>query len=141
MAEKTKVNTGSKTYELEFEDLKKSVVIRFNPRDPGLPVRLSELRKMLSEKVSKIKGCETDENGNPTDEEAARYYRDANKALCTALDEAFKSNISDNVFKYCDALTMIGGNSFLSIFLSAVVPVIEAEQESVKNEYLEKYRK
>ena len=99
MAEKIKVNTGSKTYELEFEDLKKSVVIRFNPRDPGLPVRLSELRKMLSEKVSKIKGCETDENGNPTDDEAARYYRDANKALCMALDEAFKSNISDNVFK------------------------------------------
>ena len=136
MAEKIKVNTGSKTYELEFEDLKKSVVIRFNPRDPGLPVR-----KMLSEKVSKIKGCETDENGNPTDDEAARYYRDANKALCTALDEAFKSNISDNVFKYCDALTMIGGNSFLSIFLSAVEPVIEAEQEIVKNDYLEKYRK
>ena len=141
MAEKIKVNTGSKTYELEFEDLKKSVVIRFNPRDPGLPVRLSELSKMLSEKVNKIKDCETDENGEPLGKEAVRYYHDANKALCTALDEAFKSNISDNVFKYCDALTTIGGTSFLSLFLSAVVPVIEAEQESVKNDYLEKYRK
>ena len=67
MAEKITLNTNLKTVRLDFADRGATAEIQFDPTDPNLAVRFSEMEGRIKEEISKLPEVELDADGKPKD--------------------------------------------------------------------------
>lgn len=141
------LNQGLEPLEIYFKDTDKTETIYFNPSDSDLPKRLMECQKIIEEKSKNVKPYEVDESGMPDADKALEYYDEVNKIVCDALDYAFGNKVSDVIFKYCGAYSVVNGNFQILNFLNAITPEIKKTVEKSNkaanakaNQYLNKYR-
>ena len=144
---KIELNQGLEPLEIYFKDTGKTETIYFNPSDSDLPKRLMECQKIIEEKSKNLKPYEIDESGLPDADKALKYYDEVNKIVCDTLDYAFGNKVSNVIFKYCGAYSVVNGNFQILNFLNAITPVIKKAVEknnkaanAKATQYLNKYR-
>lgn len=136
-----KLSTGKVAFPIEFDngDIQ---TIYFNPNDPNLFIRMSELQERVSERINDIKDMELNADGKPQNNEALEQFERIQNIVFDELDYAFGSKISDIVFKYCSPFAVTGGQYFIIQFMEAMLPELEKEiKKSNKqvNEHMRKY--
>lgn len=134
------LSLGLKTIQINFEEDKEPVQIRFNPADDEFPSRLFAARKKIEKSASDIDNY-FDENGEIDADKYIEAQENQRKAITEAIDYAFGAEISKDVFKYCSPTARTNGNLFILQFLEKVTPVIEKiinGENKKTSEYLNK---
>lgn len=145
-----KLSTGKVAFPIEFDN-GESTVIYFNPVDADLAVRMSKFGKQIEERIEQlVKSVELSNDGTAKrdiDGDVA-FVEKVQEEVMDAVDEAFNSSISREVFKYCSPLALVDGNYFIINFMEAIVPEIEKKVNEMSinidgkmNERLARYGK
>ena len=138
-----KLNTGKKEFQLIFDG---GIVekIYFNPNDPDLAKRLSEFQERISKKLKSLEDTKLAADGTPETNEKIEKY----KKFRESFDEAYTSNISETVFKYCSPFAIIDGEYYVVQFINGIKPEIEkhikkatAEADKKMQKHIGKYIK
>lgn len=148
MTDTIKLNTGLKTFRLDFTDRGEEAEISFNPTDKGLTIRFKEAQKRIEERLAAFNDIELEADGTPKNADFIDEFAKMTEIICEEIDIAFDSKISKTVFKYCNPFSCVNGNYFYLTFFEAIAPVIRkyGEAESKKadekmDKYLQKYSK
>lgn len=137
------VKTGLKTFKINFSDRNESAEISFNPNDPDLSIRFSELKDRIGEKLKNVKDIDLNEDGTAKDLSYVEQVKEITDIVKSEIDIAFGNKISDVVFKYCSPMALVDGDYFILQFIKAISPVIKSniENESRKlDKHLAKYK-
>lgn len=147
MVEKIILDSGLKTFEIEFKDRGVTTEIAFNPSDSNLPKRLFEAQKTIEEKAKDIKKYEFDENGIPVTDECIEYFNKMDEIVYEAVDYAFGNSISKELFQFCSPFSIVGGEYFIINFFNKITPLIEkiigdTQKKAINNanKHLAKYQ-
>lgn len=142
-----KLSTGKVAFPIEFDNGDKEVIY-FNPNDPNLAVRLSDLEDKVQNRIKEIGDIELNENGEPKEVDFVEGFKKIQKAIFDEMNFAFGGDICEKVFKHCSPFAIVDGQYFINIFLDAITPEIEkhikkanADIELKKQQYLSKYKK
>lgn len=145
-----KFNTGKVAFPIEFDN-GESTVIYFNPTDADLAVRMSKLGERLEERIKQLTdNIEIGNDGNAKSgiDEDIEFVEKAQAEILDAIDEAFNSKISREVFKYCSPIAIVDGNYSIMNFIEAIAPEIEQKIKETSihidgkmNDRLKKYGK
>lgn len=156
-----KLSTGIVAFPIEFDNGEKGV-IKFNPNDPDLAVRLQTAYDNILKRLENIEkdniilkndgsvdlSEEFAEFDNMTDEQKefvvsnsnnlVEIVNETNTIMCEEIDYAFGGDVSSVVFKYCSPTAIIGGEYMIIQFLNAITPEIKkhiqkASKEAEKN--------
>ena len=138
MTNKIVLDTNLKSYEVEFKDRGITTEIRFNPADPDLAVRFSELQDRVSEGLKDLSDIELDENGRAKDMSFVENIKKVDALIRGELDRAFGNEISEIVFQFCSPMASVNGKYFIVQFIEAVSPFIEKSIED-ENKALKKH--
>lgn len=144
------LKVGKIAFPIEFDNGKKDVIY-FNPNDPELATRLMKAQDNISNKLDKLEAddlvlkndgsVEIPENVDGYEElsdehkeiltnnaeKMVKILEETKNILCEEIDNAFNSDISSVVFKYCSPLAVVGGEYFIIQFLNAITPEIQRE--------------
>lgn len=133
---------------INFTNGKEPVTIMFNPADTDMVRRLFEAQKMINDKAALMEDLKMDEQGMPIADDYIVKANELNDLVYEAIDYAFNTNVSENVFKYCKPFAITDGQPFVMQFLEKITPFIkdtmEKEQKKAQkyaNKYLGKYMK
>ena len=140
-----KLNTGKQEFVLNF-DGEHTEKIYFNPCDPALLVRISNVCKEAGEEVKLLDDVELDEAGNPVGSSFVENFSKLLDIIYAGLDKAFGGEISETVFKYCSPFARVGtGDYFFSAFIEAIIPEInkriEKNKKPTSKDIVDKYVK
>lgn len=118
-----------------------SRTINFNPADASIIERLNNVRKEIGQKVAELDSMksEGDELGD-----YAKIVEEANKLVKDMINSIFNADVADVVFGKQSPLSNVNGKTLAERFLTAVVPIIQAEideQEKKSRTKVEKYTK
>lgn len=156
-----KLSTGIVSFPIEFDNGEKGI-IKFNPNDPNLAVRLQNAYENIASRLENIEkdnivlnndgsvdlSVELVDFDNITEEQKEVLASNANNmiemvnktntVICEELDYAFGSDVSSIVFKYCSPTALVNGEYMTIQFLNAITPEIKkhiqkATKESEKN--------
>lgn len=144
MGNKIILDTGLKTFEIEFKDRGFSTEIQFNPADTGLATRFKEMQNRISEGLKDLTDIELDEDGKAKDLSFVDNISKVDNLICDELDRAFGNKISDKIFCFCSPLAITGNEYFILQFIKAISPVIEEnikQKNRALNKHLSKYSK
>lgn len=144
MAEKIKLNSGLKTFEVEFEDRGVTTEISFNPSDPDLAVRFSKFQGNVEEKMKDLKDIELDANGMPKDLSFVENIKEINHIIYDEIDKAFGNPVSEKLFQFCNPMASINGKYFVVQVMEALSPVIKESATSERRKlekHLNKYKR
>lgn len=159
-----KLSTGKIAFPIEFDngDVQN---IYFNPSDPELGTRLINAKDIIAERLKKIgtDDFELSNAGEPTvlgriedamnltDEEMAvitanaekfaKAVSDTKQIIFEELNNAFGSDISSAVFKYCSPFAIVDGNYYVLNFLEAIAPEIKKHITKANKEAEKKMQK
>lgn len=144
------LKVGKIAFPIEFDNGEKDVIY-FNPNDPELATRLMKAQDNISDKLDKLEAddlvlkndgsVEIPENVDGYEElsdehkeiltnnaeKMVKILEETKNILCEEIDNAFNSDISSVVFKYCSPLAVVGGEYFIIQFLNAITPEIQRE--------------
>ena len=136
------MNLGYIPLTVNFDGGKEPVTIMFNPADTDMARRLFEAQKMIDEKAKGMEDIKLNEQGLPIAEEYIEKANELNDTVYKAIDYAFNSTVSTQIFKYCTPFAIINGQPFVMQFLEKITPFIketmETEQKKVQK-YADKY--
>ena len=142
-----KLSTGKVAFPIEFDNGDKDCIY-FNPSDPNLAVRLSDLQDKVKKRLKDAKDMQLNEQGLPEDVARIEEFRNIQNIICEELDTAFDSKVSDVVFKYCSPFAIVNGDYFLKQFIKAIKPEIKkhikkatADVEKKMQKHIAKYSK
>lgn len=148
MADTIKLNTGLKTFKIDFTDRGEVAEISFNPTDKGLAVRLKEAQKRIDDRMKDFGEIELDTDGTPKNADFIDDFAKMTQIVFEEIDIAFDSKISEVVFKYCNPFSTVNGNYFFLTFFEAITPIIQKYGEAEANKsnanmdkYMKKYGK
>lgn len=144
MAEKITLSTNLKTVQLDFADRGATAEIQFDPTDPNLAVRFSEMEGRIKEEISKLPEVELDADGKPKDLSFIENIKEINQIIYEEIDRVFGNKISQTVFQYCSPFSVSKGRYFVMQFIEAIAPLIRkniAEENKALNKHLAKYTK
>lgn len=144
MVNKITLDTGLKTFEIEFKDRGVTAEIAFNPADPDLALRFSKFQKRVEEKLKGLTDIELNADGTPKDLSFVKNIEEINKIIYQELDLAFGNPISETLFQFCNPMATINGKYFVIQFMEAIAPVIKANVTAEKkklDKHLSKYAK
>ena len=138
-----KLNTGKMAFPIEFDNgaVEK---IYFNPNDPDLAIKMSVLHETVMKRMEGFPDIETDAEGNPVEKDKVEQFKQITNILCDELNNAFGSDVSSVVFKYCSPFAIVDGEYFMIQFVKAIAPEIKKiVEKSNKNmlKHIEKYAK
>lgn len=144
------LKVGKIAFPIEFDNGEEDVIY-FNPNDPELATRLMKAQDNISNKLDKLEAddlvlkndgsVEIPENVDGYEElsdehkeiltnnaeKMVKILEETKNILCEEIDNAFNSDISSVVFKYCSPLAVVGGEYFIIQFLNAITPEIQRE--------------
>lgn len=144
-----KLDIGQEPFELDFGNKRKETIY-FNPADPELAVRLYNLKDRLSERGKEVeKDVTLKPDGTPEKEDDLQAFSKMLDIIYEEIDNAFRSEISKTVFKWCSPFALVKGKRFMIQFVEAISPEIDkrvkearAEEEKIINgDYLAQYAK
>ena len=139
-----KIDTGLKTFDVEFVDRGKTIQIKFNPNDMALPVRLNEMQSRVNERVKGIEDFKLNPDGTPELESFAKQVEELTKVIYEETDRVFGYPISEDLFQYCSPLATIGGELFYEQVIKSVGAEIMAENKKEQKKiekHIGKYQK
>lgn len=127
-------------FEIDFQGKSKEILY-FNAADSRLPERLMELPQVIKSETEKLKEPEIQQSEEGY-KEILQYLKEKDKIVCTAIDYAFGNRVSDKIFKYYGAYSVINGRYYILDVLEKIIPevikMIEQSQSSAIAD-LEKY--
>lgn len=143
-----KIDLGFEPFELDFSNGNKETIY-FNPADPELGVRLYALKDRLDERIKTMEDIELKPDGTPEKEEDIKVFGKTINIVCEEIDNAFRSEISKTIFKWCSPFAIVNGKRFMVVFIEAIMPEIEkkiekarkSEEDLINKDYLSKYSK
>ena len=148
MADTIKLNTGLKTFKIEFTDRGEVAEISFNPTDKGLLIRFKEAQKRIGDRLKPFEDVELEADGMPKNSDFVDEFEKMTNIIYEEIDRAFDSKICETVFKYCNPFSAVNGNYFYLTFFEAIAPVIKkcgsiqsSKANANMNKYLQKYGK
>lgn len=159
-----KLNTGKIAFPIEFDngDIQN---IYFNPSDPELGTRLIKAKDIISSRIEKIgtDNFELSNDGEPVDfksledtqnltdeqmdnlikksEKFSEVFGKTKQIIFEELNNAFGSDISSVVFKYCSPFAIVDGNYYVLNFLEAIAPEIKKYINKANKEVEKKMQK
>ena len=142
MADTIKLNTGLKTFKIDFTDRGEVAEISFNPTDKGLLIRFKETQKRIEERLNPFIDVELGADGTPKKSNFVDEFEKMTNIIYEEIDRAFDSKISEVVFKYCNPFSAVNGNYFYLTFFEAITPIIRkygAIQTNKANNNMDKY--
>ncbi|MDB2032467.1 hypothetical protein PMZ84_14710 [[Clostridium] symbiosum] len=123
-------------------------VIRFNPGDLNMRVRVKEAQKRISEWEGNLKAIKLNPDGTPVEEEqeALDELRNFEDVLRRELNYVFNADVYDIIFAGQSPLCTVGKEKMFlfEAVLQSVTPIIEDEIEafsSASQARVEKYTK
>lgn len=119
-----KLSTGKIAFPIEFDNGEVEKIY-FNPNDPELAMRMSELHETVSKRMNEFSEIETDTEGNPVKKTDIEQLRQMKNILCEELNKAFGSDVSSVVFKYCSPFAIVDGEYFVIQFEKTIAPEIK----------------
>lgn len=131
MSEKIVLNSGLKTFEIEFEDRNVTTEIKFNPADPDLALRFSKFQERVDKKINELEGVELNADGTPKDLGYVKQIEDINGIIYSELDYAMGNQISLQLFQFCNPLASVNGKFFVLTFIEALTPIIQRYAMSI----------
>lgn len=166
-----KLSTGKVAFSIEFDNGDKDNIY-FNPNDPDLATRLIASKEKIQKRIEemKVEDFELSNNGESVDvsnvenfsdlddkemsvmlenaQKMAKIIEDTKKIICEELNNAFDSDVSSVIFKYCSPFAVVNGNYFILNFLEAIAPEIKkyidksnADAQKKMGKHVNKYMK
>lgn len=142
-----KLSTGKVAFPIEFDNGDKDCIY-FNPNDPNLAVRLTNLHDKITARVKELDDMRLNAEGKPEDNSIIEDFRKFQNVLFEELDIAFGGEVSAVVFKHCSPFAIVGGDYFIMQFVEAIKPEIEkhikkanTDIEKKMAKHLNKYKK
>ena len=164
-----KLSTGKVAFPIEFDNGDKACIY-FNPNDPDFASRLMSVKDKISNRIKSVgaENLEISANGetivnykNVSEfsaeefeaakkhaEKSTKAFDETKKIICEELNEAFGSDVSTVVFKYCSPFAIVEGQYYIVYFLESILPEIQKSIEKTNktaekkmSKYIEKYRK
>jgi hypothetical protein len=142
-----KLNTGKVAFNIEFDNGDKQAIY-FNPNDPDLMSRMSNLQKKIQSRTEKMDDFEMTIEGKPVHDAYIEFFDKAQQTVKDELDCAFGGEISDVVFKHCSPFAVVDGEYFIVQFIKAITPEIvkhiektKSEMEAKMSKHIDKYKK
>ena len=142
-----KLSTGKVAFPIEFDNGDKDCIY-FNPNDPSLPIRLTDLQDNITARIKELDDMRLNSEGKPEDSSIIEDFRKFQNVLFEELDIAFGGEVSAVVFKHCSPFAIVGGEYFIMQFVEAIKPEIEkhikkanADVEKKMAKHLNKYKK
>lgn len=164
-----KLSTGKIAFPIEFDNGDKQNIY-FNPNDPELATRLMQAKDNITKRMSEINfddfslsnsgeavvpetmndvlDLSEDEISKimTKAENLSKTVSNTKKVICEELNNAFDSDVSSVVFKYCSPFAIVNGNYYINIFFEAIAPEVErcikeanAGVEKNMKKHIEKY--
>lgn len=131
-----KLNTGKTVkLDIEFEGKGDNFFLEFNPCDTGLLFRLNSFVETLKNTQKEI------DNRNIDEENQVEFMESISNMLKDELNNSFNSDVSKDIFKYCDPLSIIDGKYYIVVFFQSVFPEIRRHIEIANNESQERMKK
>lgn len=128
-----KLSTGKVAFPIEFDNGDKDVIY-FNPNDPDIIQRLKNFQSRVEDQTKDLKDIQLQNDGTPIDRKDNDIFQKIKEIMCSEIDIAFNSNISQVIFKHCSPFAIVEGEWFVVQFLNAVAPEIERHiEESAKD--------
>lgn len=144
MGNKIVLETGLKTYDINFTDRGVTASISFNPADADLAVRFDDFKDRVMDQLKSFDDIELNANGEAKDLGFVEPLRKATQIIKDELDIAFGNAISNTIFQFCSPFALINGKYFVVQVMEAIAPIIRdgIKAESKKLEkHLGKYAK
>lgn len=144
MGNQITLETGVKTYDINFTDRGVTASISFNPADADLAVRFDDFKDRVMDQLKSFDDIELNANGEAKDLGFVEPLRKATQIIKDELDIAFGNAISNTIFQFCSPFALINGKYFVVQVMEAIAPIIrdEIKTESKKLEkHLGKYTK
>ena len=142
-----KLSTGKVAFPIEFDNGDKECIY-FNPSDPDLISRISNLQNKISNRIKTIEDVKLTAEGESEDKSFADFIQNFQNILYEEIDQAFGGEVSAVVFKHCSPFAIVGGEYFIVQFVRAIIPEIRKRIEKAnaaveKNmaKHLNKYAK
>lgn len=142
-----RIPTGLKKYDIE--DMEGNVLdcFYFNPTDVDIVDRYQESVEKIEMKLEEI--AKMEELANDDIDSVCKMHKLLRPVLCKAIDDIFKTNISEKFFSIMSPFTLFeDGTMFYEIVLMEIAKIIEEEcNQRLKkvdvriSKYTSKYRK
>lgn len=117
MAERIKINTGCKVYEIEDQDGNVLGEFKFIPTDTGIVERYENVRESMAQISKAIEGKDIKE-----------AIAETERTIREKLDYLFNAPVSDSFFSVAAPLTpLASGETFAEQIISAVGMIISKE--------------
>lgn len=120
-----KVETGLKTYDIEDENGNIRGQITINPSDVNFIPRARQMKDAIQEHVKKAE--ELAKKEGLTEDDIIAQIASIDADIKAEINKLFNANVSSIIFGEQSCLNTLNGISFVERFMTAVMPIIEAE--------------